>query len=95
MRILFNLASYRTALNVLSHNDVGIGEAILTKVCLNNGFPVKPGFYDRNLSFEHSAVYEQVRDHVEEKLFSIPTTDIAELHHLGHLQFSLTLQNRE
>ncbi|AEV89485.1 hypothetical protein OBP_048 [Pseudomonas phage OBP] len=95
MRILFNLASYRTTFNVLSQNDVGVAESILTKVCLDNGFPVKPGFFDRNLSFNHTAVYEQIRECVEERLFLIPTPDIAELNHLGNLQFSLTLQNRE
>lgn len=62
---------------------------------MNIGMPVKGAFYDRNLSFEHYAVYDQVKDCVEEKLFALPTPDIAELNHLGNLQFSLTLQNRE
>lgn len=95
MRILFNLASYRTCFNVLSQNDIAVAEAAITKVCLDNGLPVKPCFFDRNLSFNHTAVYEQIRDYVEERLFLIPTPDVAELIHLGNLQFSLTLQNRE
>ena len=72
MIILFNLAHQRNALNLLSLNDKAVAQAMLTKICLDNGFPVQPGFYDENISFEHSAVYEGIRAYAEEKLFCIP-----------------------
>ena len=94
MKILFNLASFSNSINFLSANEVGVAEAMLTKVCLDNGLPVKPGFYDRHLSFQHSAVYELVKNYAEEKLFRIPTPDYANLVSLGNLQFQLTLHTQ-
>jgi hypothetical protein len=94
MKILFNLANQRNVLNILSANEIGVAQAMLTKVCLDNGFPVGPGFYDRNLSFEHSAVYENVKAYAEAHLFCIPTPDTAILSHLGNLQFILTYHNK-
>lgn len=93
MKILFNLANQRTAFNILSANDIGVAHAMLTKVCLDNGFPVTPGFYDRNLSFEHSAVYESVKAYAEQRLLCVPSSDVAMLTDLGNLQFQLTLHN--
>ncbi|QYN80039.1 putative CRISPR-associated endoribonuclease [Kosakonia phage Kc263] len=93
MKILFNLAHQRNAFNILSANDIGIARAMLTKVCLDNGFPVSPGFYDRNLSFEHSAVYESVKDYAEHRLLGIPSCDVAVLTDLGNLQFQLSVHH--
>lgn len=93
MKILFNLANQRSALNILSANDIGVAHAMLTKICLDNGFPVTPGFYDRNLSFEHTAVFESVKGYAEQRLLCIPSSDTAQLTDLGNLQFQLTLHN--
>lgn len=93
MKILFNLAHQRNALTLISENDVGTAFAILTKVCLDNGYPVVPSFYDPNLSFEHSVIYENVKSYAEAHLFSIPTPNYAHLADLGNLQFQLTLHN--
>lgn len=94
MKILFNLAHQRNALNMLSANDIGIANAMLAKICSDSGFPVKLGYYDRNLSFEHSAVYESVKSYAENRLHLIPTSDVAVLTDLGNLQFQLTLHNQ-
>lgn len=94
MKILFNLSGFRNAFNMISANDIGIAHAMLSKACLDQGFPVDPGFYDRNLSFEHSAAYEYVKTLTETQLLCVHTTDQAVLTHLGNLQFQLTLHNQ-
>lgn len=93
MNILFNLSHQRNDLTLLSVNDLGLAHAMVSKICLDNGFPVEPGFYDQNLSFKHAAIYESVKAYVEEKLFLIPTPKTAYLAALGNLQFQLTLHN--
>lgn len=79
MKILFNLAHQRNALTLLSANDIGVAQAMLTKVCLDNGFPVSPGFYDINLSFEHYAVYESVKSYAERLLLGFPALTLQSL----------------
>lgn len=93
MKILFNLAHQRNALTLLSANDIGVAQAMLTKVCLDNGFPVAPGFFDNNLSFEHYAVYESVKSYAEQLLLGVPCSDVAELTSLGNLQFQLSIHH--
>lgn len=95
MKILFNLASQRGALSEISKNDIGLGHAILSRVCMDNGIPVSAGHFDRNISIVHAMAYESVKAHVEERLMYVPTPDIAVLSDLGNLQFQLTLLNRE
>lgn len=95
MKILFNLASQRGALSELSKNDIGLAHSILSRVCMDNGLPVGHGGFDTTVSPAHSYVYESIRGYAEEKLFCIPTPDIAVLSDLGNLQFQLTLHNRE
>lgn len=91
MKILFILTHYRTALNVISENDIGLAHSILAKVCQNYGFPVKSGYYDPNLSFEHSYVYEGIKNYAEECLLGMHVTDYAVLADLGNLVFQLTI----
>jgi len=95
MKILFNLASQRGALSEISKNDIGIGHAILSRVCMDNGIPVAGAYFDRNMSMTHAIVYETIKAQAEEKLMFVPTPDIAVLSDLGNLQFQLTLHNRE
>lgn len=95
MKILLNLAGYRGDLECLSKNDIGVANDIVARVCLDNGLPVRPATFDRNISMNHLRVYEGIKDYVEEKLFCIPTPDIAHLVDLGNLQFQLTLHNRK
>lgn len=90
MKILFNLAHQRGALNVISQNDIGLAHSILAKICQDNGFPVASGYYDPNLSFEHDYVYESIRNYAEECLLGVHVTDYAVLASLGNLQFQLT-----
>jgi hypothetical protein len=91
MKILFNLVAERTALNVVSENDIGLAHSILANICQENGFPVTQGFYDPNLSFEHAYIYESVKSYVEPLLLGVPVTDFAVLSDLGNLKFQLTL----
>lgn len=92
---MFNLAGYRGALAEINSNDMAAANDIISQVCSDNGFPVKPTHFDSNQSFKHSHAFEGIRDYVEEKLFCIPTTDVAHLVDLGNLQFQLTLHNRK
>lgn len=80
---------------MISKNDIGTAHAIISKVCLDNGFPVPISTFDKNISLTHLTVFDCVKDHVEEKLMFIPTPDVAVLSDLGNLQFQLTLHNRE
>lgn len=95
MKILFNLAGYRGQLAELNKNDIGVANDIIHQVCLDQGFPVQNKVFDSNQSLQHGLVFENVKDYVEEKLFCIPTTDIAHIADLGNLQFQLTLHNRK
>jgi hypothetical protein len=90
MKILFNLAAHRSSLNLVSENDIGLAHAILTRVCLDNGFPVKNAFFDKNVSPTHLFLYETIKEQVESQLFLVPEPEIAVLSDLGHLQFQLT-----
>lgn len=91
MKILFRLAHQRTALNVISENDIGLAHSIVAKICQDNGFPVESGYYDPNLSFQHSYVYESIKNYVEECLLGVHVTDSAVLSSLGNLVFQLTI----
>jgi len=95
MKILFNLAHQRSALMLLSMNDIAVGYSILSKICMDNGFPVAPAFFDKNLSFQHAAIYESIKSYVEQRLFQIPTPDVAVITDLGNLQFQLSLHYNE
>lgn len=95
MKILFNLAGYRGQLAELNKNDIGVANDIIHRVCSDQGFPVQSKVFDPNQSLQHGMVFENVKDYVEEKLFCIPTTDIAHIADLGNLQFQLTLHNRK
>lgn len=94
MKILFNLAGYRGQLTELNKNDIGAANDIIHRVVMDNGFPVTHKAFDPNQSLQHGMVYENIKDYVEEKLFCVPTTDIAHIADLGNLQFQLTLHNR-
>lgn len=95
MKILFNLAGYRSQLAELNKNDIGVANDIMHRVCSDNGFPVENKAFDPNQSLIHGMVFENIKDYVEEKLFCVPTTDIAHLADLGNLQFQLTIHNRK
>ncbi|EBY9764083.1 hypothetical protein D5W64_13300 [Salmonella enterica subsp. enterica serovar Saintpaul] len=95
MKILFNLQGQRSALNTISQNDIGTAHAILSKICCDQGLPVEPGYFNPDESINHQVVYGTILDHVNTKLFAVPTPDIAVLTNLGNLQFQLTLHNRE
>lgn len=95
MKIMFNLAGQRSALNTVSENDIGTAHAILSSICSDYGLPIDHGFFDPGASINHQVVYETIRDHADEKLLCVPTPDVAVLTDLGNLQFQLTLHNRE
>lgn len=95
MKIIFNLQGQRSALNTISQNDIGTAHAILSKICCDQGLPVEPGYFNPDESINHQVVYGTILDHVNTKLFAVPTPDIAVLTNLGNLQFQLTLHNRE
>lgn len=95
MRILFNLAGYRSDLTALNVNDVGTATDIIHRICSDNGLPVENRAFNPDQSLQTGLVYEGIRDYVEEKLFCIPTPDVAKITDLGNLQFQLTLFNRK
>ncbi len=90
MKILFNLASLRNSLMVVSENDVGLAHAMVARVCHDNGFPVAQATYNPDISYSHNFVFDNVRDYVESCLLGVHVTDTATLSSLGNLQFQLT-----
>ncbi|QZA70767.1 hypothetical protein AH04_54 [Erwinia phage AH04] len=92
-KILFNLVHERTALNVVSENDIGLAHSILASICQENGFPVAEGYYDPSLSFDHTYIYKSIRNYVEPLLLGVCVTDYAVLASLGNLKFQLTLHS--
>jgi len=75
----------------ISLNDIGTAHAILTRICMENGLPVTPGFFDPNHSFKHNFIYDQIKGYAESLLTGLSTPEYAFLSDLGNLQFQLTL----
>lgn len=91
MQLIFNLASHTQSLSGISECPEGLAFSVIQDACLDNGIPLPPSPFDRNLSFEHSTIYEMVKDYVDDTLTMVPTPEHATLVNLGAMRFQLTL----
>ncbi|UOX39660.1 hypothetical protein [Aeromonas phage ZPAH34] len=90
MQLIFNLAGHCQDLKTLSECPESLAYSVIQDACLDQGIPLPPSPFDRNISFIHSSVYEIVKGYVDEQIATIPTPDNATLVNLGHLRFQLT-----
>lgn len=91
MQILFNLSSIGNNFTLLSEAKEGLALSVLQDACLDHGIPLPPSPYSRNLSHDHSYLFELVNGYVTEKLMTVPTPTHATLTNLGHLYFQLDI----
>lgn len=91
MRLFFNLAQHIQALTMVSSVPEVAGLSILQDICLDNGFPLPPSPYDRNLSWKHTAVYELIKCEVDNVTFLIPAPEHAVLTSQGGLMYTLDI----